>query len=220
MQPIYNPENDTFEYIKDGKKTAITMEEMEHYDKMASEHREKLEMELPSTVFELAQTYPEAREYLENKVAEQDEEIVKLNELEKYVNTAKIYRKPEHRRTKYIRLTMIEMDKQKLIQQVEFNESIIDAIKSKGRKRTPKGALSESDIQNAKAVPITNYIEFRRDSKAKCIWHSERSGSMHYYPKTNTVHCFGGGQSGDVVDVIQQLNGVEFRDAVRFLINK
>jgi DNA primase len=43
---------------------------------------------------------------------------------------------------------------------------------------------------------------------------------MHYYPKTNTVHCFGCGQSGDVVDVIQQLNGVEFRDAVRFLINK
>jgi len=220
MQPVYNPENDTFEYTRDGKTTAITMDEMDFYDKMASEHREQLELELPSTVYELAQTYPEAREYLVGKVAEQDESIAKLNKLEKFIKSHRNYRGIKNQNIRYVRLTMLEMERDKLIQQVAFNESIIEAIKAGGKKRKPRGALSDTDIQNAKAVPITNYIKFGRDKKACCIWHPEKTGSMHYYPKTNTVNCFGCDKSGDVVDVIQQLHNLDFREAVNFLINK
>ena len=76
-----------------------------------------------------------------------------------------------------------------------------------------KGTLN---IERAKKVPITSLIEVRKDGKARCVWHSERTPSMHVY-KNNKAHCFGCGKRGDVVDVFQALNGVDFKTAVTSL---
>lgn len=77
-------------------------------------------------------------------------------------------------------------------------------------------------VAAARAVPITNFIQFNKARYAPCIVHSEKTASMYYnnerskYP--NTVKCFGGcGFMGDTIDVVMQLNNLTFNEAVDFL---
>jgi len=218
--PYYNEKEDCFIAIKKGKITKYTWEEMGYWWDLERDWRENHLSKVPSNVYELASTYPEAKEYLVDKVAQQDEEIVKLNNLIRSIKANPLYKTAENKQLRQLLIFNTTRDRDRLVQQVEWNESIIDAIKAGGKKKTPKGALTEENILQAKSVPVTNFIQFGRDNKAPCIWHNEKTGSMHYYKKTNKVHCFGCTQSGDVVDVVQQLQGIEFRDAVKYLINK
>lgn len=73
------------------------------------------------------------------------------------------------------------------------------------------------NIDKAKQFPITEMISFNNAGFAKCIWHNEKSASLKYYPKTNTVHCFGCHESGDSIKVYRQLNGSSFTEAVKKL---
>ncbi len=79
------------------------------------------------------------------------------------------------------------------------------------------GGLTDADIARAKEHSIDELVEFKHGT-AKCLWHSERTGSMHYYQKDNRVKCFGCGKSGDAIDVYQVLNGCDFISAVKGLI--
>lgn len=81
-----------------------------------------------------------------------------------------------------------------------------------------------TNVIRAKEVPITQFIKFSYDGFAKCIWHSEKSGSMKYnkpgtkYP--NTVKCFGCGAMGDPIDVVMQMNSVDFAEAIKIILNQ
>ncbi len=80
--------------------------------------------------------------------------------------------------------------------------------------------ISKDDVDRlliAKTVPITNFITFTHN-KAKCLWHEEKTGSLHYYPKQNRVHCFGGCGSKDVLDCVMQLQGITLPEAIKLLI--
>lgn len=85
-------------------------------------------------------------------------------------------------------------------------------------KKVATNGVTPDDIARAKAFPMTSLIEVGKDGKALCVWHSERTGSMHYYRKTNNVHCFGCNKSGDTIDVYQILHGGSFNVAVKALI--
>jgi len=79
-----------------------------------------------------------------------------------------------------------------------------------------------SDINGVKQVSIENFIEFNPARFAKrCIWHSpdkdQRTPSLFYYPKTNSVYCFSCGKSGDVISVIRETKGVDFLGAIEIL---
>jgi DNA primase len=74
-----------------------------------------------------------------------------------------------------------------------------------------------TDLEKAKSYPIEKLIEFRQ-RKAKCIWHNEKSGSLHLY-KDNHVYCFGCSRGGDAIDVYQTLNNASFEEAVNYLSN-
>ena len=73
------------------------------------------------------------------------------------------------------------------------------------------------DLSNIKEVPISDFIKFDSGGVALCLWHTEKTGSLKYYPKTNSVHCYGCGNSGDVIDVVMQLQGVGFKEALSIL---
>lgn len=78
-------------------------------------------------------------------------------------------------------------------------------------------AKKKTDVQpKVKEVPITDFIQFRMN-KAKCIWHNESTPSLHYYPETNRIFCFGCNKWGDVIDVVQQLKGISYKEAVTLL---
>lgn len=85
-------------------------------------------------------------------------------------------------------------------------------------KRLELSKDTELDVARARETLITDLIEFNSGDFAKCLWHSERTGSMKYYRKTNTVHCFSCSQSHDSIDVVQKLYNLDFVNAVKFLM--
>lgn len=58
-------------------------------------------------------------------------------------------------------------------------------------------------------------VKVGRNKKALCLWHSDRSPSMHVY--RDKVHCFACGRGGDAIDVYAAANGMETKDAVQAL---
>lgn len=82
----------------------------------------------------------------------------------------------------------------------------------------PKNKEETYDIQKAKAFPITNLLQFKR-KVALCPFHEDRSPSLHYYEKTNTVYCFACNTAGDSIDVAIAVWGLEWKEAVTKLTN-
>jgi len=50
-----------------------------------------------------------------------------------------------------------------------------------------------------------------------CPFHNEKNPSFYIYPETNTFHCFGCQESGDVIKLTMHLHGTDFKEAVRML---
>lgn len=80
--------------------------------------------------------------------------------------------------------------------------------------------ITPDDIARAKEVPITDYLDFSRGRMAQCLWHGEKTGSMHYYPQQNRIKCFGCDKSADVIDVVMQQNEIEFIPAVKLILGR
>lgn len=92
---------------------------------------------------------------------------------------------------------------------VEKAEKLKTAISSYGR--------GKADVTGAKRFPIDQMIEFKNGGFAKCLFHDEKSASMKYYPKTNTVYCFPCAKKWDAIDIYMQLYGITFGEAVKKL---
>jgi DNA primase len=50
-----------------------------------------------------------------------------------------------------------------------------------------------------------------------CPWHEDREPSLSVDREKGLYHCFGCGESGDVVALVEKLKGVGFREAMRYL---
>jgi len=89
--------------------------------------------------------------------------------------------------------------------------------------------IEQSEIDELKAytdiVAIAENYGTKLDQSGRsfvgcCLFHSERTASMHVYPDQASYYCFGCGASGDVINMIQEKQQVEFIDAVRILANE
>lgn len=78
-----------------------------------------------------------------------------------------------------------------------------------------KDGITDADIARAKEVPIRNLVEVRMN-KTKCLWHSEKTPSMHVYPDQHT-YCFSCGKRSDTIGVYQILHNCNFVTAVKAL---
>lgn len=77
---------------------------------------------------------------------------------------------------------------------------------------------TKDKIARAKEYPITELLPFNSSHNTRCLWHNERTASLHYYPQQNRCWCFGGcGRGYDAIDVYRKLNNVGFKDAVNAL---
>lgn len=81
-----------------------------------------------------------------------------------------------------------------------------------------KVVSSVDSVEKAKQRPITDFIKIDR-GVACCLWHSEKSPSMHYYKDKNRVHCFGCGKDEDVIGVVQKVFDVGFLKAISIINN-
>ncbi|MFZ2193741.1 MAG: CHC2 zinc finger domain-containing protein [Candidatus Moraniibacteriota bacterium] len=53
-----------------------------------------------------------------------------------------------------------------------------------------------------------------------CPFHDEKTPSFYIYPETNSFHCFGCQEHGDVIKLTMALYCLEFKEAVELLQNK
>ncbi|MCL1869227.1 MAG: DNA primase [Promicromonosporaceae bacterium] len=56
--------------------------------------------------------------------------------------------------------------------------------------------------------------------KGLCPFHDERSPSFHVRPGVGRYHCFGCGESGDVIAFVQKVDGMGFAEAVEYLADR
>jgi len=74
----------------------------------------------------------------------------------------------------------------------------------------------------AKKYPIEKIYKEKLKSTGKtkvgvCPFHSEKTPSFVVYSETNTFHCFGCQETGDVIDLYMKLNNVSFKGALEAL---
>ena len=76
-----------------------------------------------------------------------------------------------------------------------------------------------SNLENAKQVPVSNFIKFNQQGFSSCLWHTEKTPSMFYYKNQNRIKCFGGcGKSEDVIGVVQELYKVGVKEAIKIIL--
>lgn len=80
---------------------------------------------------------------------------------------------------------------------------------------TPK--FKDYDIQQLKKVPIDRFVKVDRMGFFKL--RNENTASVYWKKDKNTWRDFGSGEYGDVIDLVQKLNGCSFPQALETLDN-
>lgn len=159
--------------------------------------------------------YPAAKSYIKNKLAEYTKELKDIVKKEKEVEQWTIERCKD--------LTQLDMyvELNHILALGERPEQVRENIKRLERlqwlysdKPKSKNYINKESVKD---IPITHFLTFNRANKCKCIWHNDSHPSLHYYQKSNSVYCFSCGKGGDVIDVVQQLNGCDFNQALKIL---
>ena len=70
---------------------------------------------------------------------------------------------------------------------------------------------------------VGNYIKIEKKGryfKAKCPFHNENTASFTVTPERDMYHCFGCGKGGDIFAFVQEMEGMDFREALKLLAQK
>src|SRR3989344_2391497 len=70
---------------------------------------------------------------------------------------------------------------------------------------------------------ISDYLKLQKSGvnyKARCPIHNEKTASFFISPERQTWHCFGCSRGGDMFGFIQEIEGVDFKDALKLLAEK
>jgi len=85
-----------------------------------------------------------------------------------------------------------------------------------------------SDIQQIKdklsiVDVVSGYVKLERSGqslRARCPFHKERTPSFFVSPERGTYHCFGCGLGGDIFSFIEEIEGLDFKGALKLLAEK
>jgi DNA primase len=70
---------------------------------------------------------------------------------------------------------------------------------------------------------VSQYVKLERagqNFRARCPFHVEKTPSFIVSPDRGTYHCFGCGVGGDMFTFVQQIEGVDFKGALKMLADK
>ena len=70
---------------------------------------------------------------------------------------------------------------------------------------------------------VSQYVRLEKSGsqyKARCPFHNEKSPSFYVSPSRNTYHCFGCGVGGDVFKFVQEIEHIEFKEALKILADR
>jgi DNA primase len=79
-----------------------------------------------------------------------------------------------------------------------------------------KDKLSITDV-------VSQYVKLERSGlsmRARCPFHNERTPSFFISPERGTYHCFGCNVGGDIFSFVEQIEGLDFKGALKILAEK
>ena len=88
--------------------------------------------------------------------------------------------------------------------------------------------MSDNQIEEVKSKTdivslLSEYLELKkagRNYKANCPFHGEKTPSFMISPELQMYKCFGCGKSGDVFTFLEEHEGMEFGEALKYLADK
>jgi hypothetical protein len=163
---------------------------------------------------ELAELFPDAKHFLEQRKKEYTAELEGLLERERDIHSQ--YTTIKEESTKEFLLWSTEKQRQHILDKRTADANVLMFMGKKGKN---KAMEYQAALSKAKSFPIDNLVEVKHGSKALCVWHDETNPSMHYYRKNNTVWCFSCGRGGDAVDVVMAQRNCTMVEAMDFLNN-
>ncbi len=82
----------------------------------------------------------------------------------------------------------------------------------------------QEKLERARNYPIKDIAQQKLDLRpsgsnfvALCPFHNEKTPSFYLYANSDSFHCFGCQEHGDVIKLTMQLHGVCFSDAIKLL---
>jgi DNA primase len=73
-------------------------------------------------------------------------------------------------------------------------------------------------IFNCLQLEISNLLQLNKAGFTKCLWHYERTASLHKITGVNKVYCFGCGKVADSVDVVMAINNCTLPEAIKIIL--
>jgi len=176
------------------------------------------------TIKELFTIFPEAGAVLQTKIQEEYEVLkTELHVIKQGIEDAK--RRKDYDNTRWFLLELRRYFIWPNIEKAEkgilsYQQQLFLTKKCEGK----DNAISQSDIESARAVPIESMIETKKSTGkrayAHCPFHEDHTPSFVIYREQNTFHCFGCQAHGDVIDFVRRKEGCSFREAIYSLIGK
>jgi len=93
---------------------------------------------------------------------------------------------------------------------------ILESSMASGNVEQIKERLSIEEV-------VGQYVELKAagsNLKGKCPFHAEKTPSFIVSPMRDTYHCFGCGVGGDIFTFVQEIEGLDFRGALKMLADK
>lgn len=121
--------------------------------------------------------------------------------------------------------TWVHYEVQRLIAERDYGDTIkmyervLQLVTQPKDAPTNDKGVTDRQIEQARAVPITSLIEFTRGF-SPCLWHGEKTGSLHIIPNTNEcrAYCHGAcGRAYDAIDAYMFVHNCTFINAVKAL---
>jgi len=106
----------------------------------------------------------------------------------------------------------------KVYAEIHLEDLFLEKEKLQARLRYTGVKFDNNNLERAKEVPIENFLEFNSAGFATCLWHSEKTPSLHKITGKNRVYCFGCSKTADVIDVVMEQNGCTLPEALKIIL--
>jgi hypothetical protein len=80
-----------------------------------------------------------------------------------------------------------------------------------------KGRLTQAQIDRAKSVPISAFLGSSKTKMVRCPFHDDTVPSLSIDHRRGLWYCHGCGKGGSVIQLVMELEGLDFKSAVQKL---